>query len=104
MGKQKAAKLARCGKCKNCLNPESKRKCTNPRQGQQAAATSEAFSSPVARRRRPAGSGSGVVVSSSVVVDLQWTPAPTDSTPESTPAPLQFQRRTRAEDHARSQE
>ena len=84
--KQKVAKAARCGKCKNCLNPKSKRKCTNPQQGQQAAATSAAFSSPVTRRR-PAGRGVAVS-SSSVDVDSQWTPAPKDSTPTYTPAPL----------------
>ena len=79
--KKERAKAARCGECKNCLNLKSKRKCTNPQQGQQAAATSAAFSSPVTRRQSDAGRGSGVVVSSSVDVDSQWTPASKDSTP-----------------------
>ena len=60
--KKERAKAARCGECKICLNPKSKRKCTNPQQGQQAAVTSAAFSSPVARRRRSAGRGSLLLV------------------------------------------
>ena len=57
------AKAARCGECKTCLNPKSKRKCLDPKpQEQQAAATAAAaFSSPVTRRR-PAGRGSLLLV------------------------------------------
>ena len=62
--KQKEAKAARCGKCKNCVRYGTKKECLNPKpQDQQAAAaTAAAFSSPVARQRRSAGRGSLLLV------------------------------------------
>ena len=56
--KDKAAKAARCGKCKTCLNPKSKRKCLDPKQPQEQQAAAAQFSSPVTRRQPDAGRGS----------------------------------------------
>ena len=93
--KKQAQKAARCGVCKNCVRYGTKKKCLNPKREQQESLVSAAaaFSSPVTRRR-PAGRGVAVS-SSSVDVDSQWTPAPKDSTPEYTPAPLRQRPETR---------
>ena len=96
-----AQAAGRGGKCKNCVKYGTKKKCLNPKREQRESLVSAAaaFSSPVTRRRR---AGRGVAVSSSSVdVDSQWTPAPKDSTPEYTPAPLRQRPETRKQQQDR---